>query len=126
MQTVTEFKKTDKGLKSGHRKNNLHKEFKVISPDLKEVISCRLYWPGERCYCCIWVYTKDTHSAGSDWSGGYGYHKESAAVAGALSNAGYKFTEGISGVGDSAISDALLAVAEYHNIKGCKVFTSHP
>ena len=44
-------------------------------------------------------------------AGGYGYHKESAAIAEAIESAGIALDTDISGVGNSAILDALTAIA---------------
>ena len=42
---------------------------------------------------------------------GYGYHKESAAIAAAIESAGISLDTDISGVGDGAIKEALSAIA---------------
>ena len=78
-------------------------------------------------YASVWISDKKDHvRAGSGMAGGYGYHKESAAVGEALHRAGvrlygspYADTEegettkrlcSISGVGEEAIRTALVAV----------------
>ena len=117
-----------KGIKVSHRKekHGLYKGYLVIDENMKQVIDCRIYYPNTTAYCCLWVLRGDAFPSGSGSASGYGYHKQSAAVAEAINKAGYELSEDISGVGDYAIERALLAIAELEGAKGCKVFTIYP
>lgn len=122
---VVSFTKKSNGFNRNHRKeNHFYQEYLVISPELKQVISCRMYGTGRMNYCAIWIYANE-HASGTGSAGGYGYHRESAACSEAILKAGYKLEKDISGVGESAIESALLAIAEHHGHTGCKIFTSH-
>lgn len=63
-------------------------------------------------YASIWVHdsTHNIFTSGKGSAGGYGYHKTSAAVDEAIQSAGIELSQGISGVGDSAIKEALVAI----------------
>lgn len=39
-------------------------------------------------YCCLWVHGKDCYPSGKGSAGGWGYHKQSAALADAIRSAG--------------------------------------
>lgn len=95
----------------------------------RNIAEARLYWSGsfETAYCCLWVHG-DTWTAGSGKAGGYGYHKESAAMAEAIRNAGFKLDSDIDGRGLEAMKDALTAIA--HTIAGdsvpVQIINTHP
>jgi len=65
-------------------------------------------------FCSIWCHSrhKGLHCAGNGSAGGYGYHKESAALGDALRSAGIELDRSISGAGDTAISGALEAITK--------------
>lgn len=84
-------------------------------------------------YCCLWVYTAaGEYTSGYGTAGGYGYHKESAALQEAISSAGielygspYQQDEQkknkrcyIGGVGDAAMRDALEAITRAAGYRG--------
>ena len=96
-------------------KKELIKTFNVVTDGLKEVIKARCYMgrsaSASTVYASIWIYSGGTHTSGKGKAGGYGYHKESAAVAEAIKSAGITIDTDISGVGDGAICDALEAIA---------------
>ena len=78
-------------------------------------------------YCSIWINSGEIHTSGTGKAGGYGYHKESAAFAEAVKNAGvtlwgdpYKLEASeedttkqahIGGCGHGSIEAAMLAIA---------------
>lgn len=80
----------------------------------REIVIARLYASLHRDACkvtCI-LWTNGRHNANaSGWASGYGYHKGSAALADAISSAGIKLTDDISGCGNDAMREALLAIA---------------
>lgn len=84
-------------------------------------------------YCSLWV-SGETYCSGSGKAGGYGYHKESAALADAIRSAGIQLTganyarhEGrvnykkpayISGCGEASMNMALQAIARAAGARG--------
>jgi hypothetical protein len=107
-----------------------------------EPIILRLYWKEVCAYACLWVHSRtaldasgstlDLASAagttslqGSGRAGGYGYHKSSAAAHDAIVNAGFVLSERIDGRGDSAVNDALLAIARCIGLKRPGILIAH-
>lgn len=83
-------------------------------------------------YCSLWIHDKK-HTSGYGIAGGYGYHKESAAMQEALASAGIKlygsaYNTGekenfkkecyIDGVGDTAEDNAIKAIVKALGYKG--------
>ncbi len=106
----------------------------------KVIIDCRCYMGrssnSSQVYASVWINSLKplcedaegftTYTSGHGIAGGYGYHKESAAIDDAISSAGFtlfgslsgyddkpdfKRTCNIAGIGESAIEAALLAIA---------------
>lgn len=70
-------------------------------------------------YCVLWASNDERIITGHGEAGGYGYHKQSAALSDAIRNAGIKLEKSISGVGDGAEREALQAIArDIHGYKG--------
>ena len=65
------------------------------------------------------------HTCGSGSAGGYGYHRASAAAGEAITNAGFKLSESINGAGDTAIEDALCAIAQIQGYRKAILVESH-
>ena len=80
--------------------------------ELREVVTARWYMGRSRTasvvYCTIW--TESGRNSGTGRASGYGYHKESAALAEACESAGITLSRDIAGVGESAIREAILAI----------------
>lgn len=106
------------------RKDSLDKEIAVIDPVTgRSIVICRIYTPGSVAYCCLWIHGSNAYARGAGKAGGYGYHKPSAALQDAISDAGitlhgdvygqesHKRRAYINGVGDSAMVTALEAIA---------------
>jgi len=92
------------------------------------VIEARLYGTGNANTCCLWVSgagENKVSTQGSGRAGGYGYHRPSAALAQAISNAGFTLSRDIAGVGDDAMQEALLAMAKALKIKKPAVVLSY-
>lgn len=107
-----------------HRKEDkFYYEYLLINRNMRKIASLRLYSTGQTIYACLWI-MKDDWASGSGKAGGWGYHKASAAASEAFRTAGFKFDEEISGRGESAVQDALLAVAAHLN-EDCVIFTAH-
>ncbi len=117
-----------KGLNRNHRKEDhfagQYTFITKVASKLKDVIQCRLYATKVRWYCCIWIETETMHISGSGYAGGYGYHKPSAAIGEAIHAAGYDLSESIGGGGDSAIEQAIQAIAALHGYDG-QLFYAH-
>jgi hypothetical protein len=100
-----------------HRKeNNFQEEYLgliVKDGEIFNAINCRFYGTQAKNYCCLWFNNGEKWASGSGSSGGYGYHRPSAAAEEALRSAGVQLTEHISGRGDSAIKDSLMSLLEY-------------
>ena len=124
MQTATISLTPPESKAGANRKENLLKVYFVLSAEeppvdtgdrlpkyARPVVECRIYWTKSRNYCAVWVNGKGRHLGGGGYAGGYGYDRPSAAVQIALENAGISLSEQIAGVGDSAVEQALLAVA---------------
>lgn len=100
-----------------HRKENgFYRQISILDRDTgHSIVTARFYWPGRdgasNCYACVWVHGDNCHGRGGSKAGGYGYHKESAAISEALHDAGITFNEPFDGHGDSAMYDALESVA---------------
>jgi len=75
-------------------------------------VELRIYGTGTGNTACLWVNHGEMHTQGSGRAGGYGYHRPSAAASEAIYNAGFTLSAPLSGVGDSAIEEAMLAIAE--------------
>lgn len=126
-----------------------------IKGELREVVTVKCYMGrstnASTVYASLWVHVAGFYCSGKGSAGGYGYHKESAAVGEAIASAGielygkacgipqYDYNEKrayteeeqkamlrkamkerchINGVGDSAIEDAIKAIAKAAGAKG--------
>jgi hypothetical protein len=119
-----------------HRKeNNFLNEFCLISlekGDFETPVTLRIYGTNSKNSACIWIggifagfdgYYISASGSGS--AGGYGYHRPSAAAAKAFESAGVKLPFSIDGRGDSAIVDALTALAKHLKIKKFYIHKAH-
>lgn len=126
---VVKFTPTDKNFNSSHRKENYcHNEYTAINKaDCRPIITVRVYWSqsSERVYAALWIHGNQ-YASGTGYAGGYGYHKGSAAVCAAFNAAGVKFDESIDGRGESAIWDAVEAVAHFLNFNDYITHKSNP
>lgn len=66
---------------------------------------------GASVHCNVWVHGCDFSISGAGVAGGYGYHKESAALDAAIRSAGIVLSESIDGCGDSGSIAAVEAIA---------------
>ena len=95
-------------------------------------IEARLYGTGSKNYACLYVNVPafdtrpETYTQGSGSAGGYGYHRPSAALGEAITNAGFTLSRCISGAGESAMREAMLAVALAAGIKNPGLIETHP
>lgn len=60
--------------------------------EVREIVDCRVYMGRSRSastvYASLWVHAFECHTSGTGTASGWGYHKESAAIAAAITNAG--------------------------------------
>lgn len=89
-----------------------------------QAVDLKLYATDSRAYCCVWLAGGGHNSSGSGMAGGYGYHRASAAAGRALRAAGVSLSEDIDGRGDTAIRDAVEAIAAAM-YPGCTVYVVH-
>lgn len=86
----------------------------IIDGEIRPLVEARIYMSAsrsaERMTAILWVHGAN-YACGSGYAGGYGYHKPSAAVEKAIEAAGFINSEHIGGRGESALVDALKAVA---------------
>jgi len=84
---------------------------------MKELVTARVWMARSNsasvAYASVWVLAGEKYTAGHGTAKGYGYHRPSAAIGEAIESAGIKLEKSIYGVGDSAITDALTAIANY-------------
>lgn len=110
----------------------------TIDGKLRSVVTARCYMgrssSASTVYASLWVHGKDVYTSGKGNAGGWGYHKQSAAIDSAIRSAGIelygspygserdkanaKNQTSISGVGSTAIDDALLAIAKAAGARG--------
>ncbi|MEO1208425.1 MAG: hypothetical protein AAFX78_02685 [Cyanobacteria bacterium J06638_20] len=108
-------------LRQNRKENHFYSQLALIDPASgREVVTARFYGTlrGSTVYACIWVRPcdlsaeKSAYGLGGGKAGGYGYHKASAALAEAISDAGITLDESITGRGDAPMESALYAIAK--------------
>jgi hypothetical protein len=122
---------------TSHRKEGkcYFDEWSIIDPTPREHDYCkhiarapivaRMYGTGNRNFCCIWINYDGLHVNASGYAGGYGYHRPSAAMEDAIRNSGFTLDQAIGGVGQSAMEEALLTIAECIGIKNPILHHAH-
>lgn len=105
--------------------------------ELRTIVTARFYMGRSRTastvYCALWV-DGPGYCSGKGTAGGYGYHKESAALASAIKSAGITLTGAnyahsdaridfkkpayIGGCGDCSMHTALKAIARAAGVRG--------
>lgn len=98
---------------------------------MPERITARIYSTGKQNTACLWInstsrrFPDGVHVSGSGKADGCGYHRPSASLEEAISNAGFTLSESISGSGESAMREALLAVAKAIGVKRPAIVESY-
>jgi hypothetical protein len=106
------------------KEDHFHSEITAITRDFETPVTVRFYTVnGGVWYCCAWIRGEDIYVHAQGKAGGYGYHKPSAAFADAMRSAGIRFDSGISGRRDSAINEAVEALAR--KVTGKRKFFLH-
>ena len=114
---------------------------RLPSGEMREVITVRCYMgrsaSASVVYAVLWVCCADGHwTSGSGHAGGYGYHKESAAIADAVKSAGIELKDldrtdrkdhcfDLGGTGTSYYSQVFEAIARAAGYRGRTLFISH-
>lgn len=90
-------------------------------------VTLKIYETDVLVYCLFQAFSMTQSHVGSARVGGYGYHKASAAAHNAIKCSSIDLDESISGVGESAIRDAVEAVARalYPEAKNITVHVAH-
>lgn len=94
---------------------------------IKSVVILRIYGTNAKNYACIWVHDdkKNIHIGGGGGAGGYGYHRPSAAAQYAINDAGIQLDQRIDGVGESAMIEAVRAIAKACGYRKVHIHTAH-
>jgi len=110
---------------SYRREKSFASQLAVIDLDTGREIACvRFYQLDEVVYCVVWI-DSDKPARGYGKAGGGGYHKRSAAMGNALTRAGVTLSKPIYGCGDSAMDEALLALARHMGVARPLVVRAH-
>lgn len=109
--------------RNARRDTGFVQEIAAICPATgRAIVTARIYQPGTVAHCSLWIHGA-SYGRGQGKAGGYGYHKASAALAEAIRDAGIvlhgdvygrkrtRDIASIGGVGDSAMVDAIEAIA---------------
>lgn len=94
-----------------------------VNGELSPEITLRLYGTGNKNFACLWIRGQDRRGSGS--AGGYGYHRPSAAVQEAITNAGISLANPIDGAGEEAVREALLAISKALKVKRPAIVEAH-
>lgn len=124
---VISFSPTEdlRDIHSYRREKHFDSQLAVIDLDTgREIVCARFYRPNETVYCVVWIFS-DKPARGCGKAGGGGHHKRSAALAEALSRAGVTLSGPINGCGDSAMDEALLALARHMGVARPLVVRAH-
>jgi hypothetical protein len=116
--------------KSHRKENNFSREYTLIVFDKEKnefttPLIIREYNTNSRSYACVWFNHNNTYASGSDFAGGYGYHRPSQAICDALISCGFKFEHYFGGYGESAITTAILAIAQFIGAEHTHINIAH-
>ena len=113
---------------------------RLPSGDMREVITVRCYMgrsaSASVVYAVLWVRCANGHwTSGSGHAGGYGYHRESAAIADAISSAGVTLQDlendrkdhwfALGGTGTSYYPQVFEAIARAAGYRGRTLLVKH-
>tara|TARA_R110000782_G_scaffold50647_1_gene109664 strand:- start:768 stop:1202 length:435 start_codon:yes stop_codon:yes gene_type:complete len=117
------------GVNRSIEKETVQRDVLVVfdGEELKTVIDLRTYRARKAdgaspTYATVWVWPKNGEGlSGSGKARGYGYHKGSAAAAGAFKDAGIVLANRIEGHGDQAVKGAMHAIANACGYADCHI-----
>ena len=108
-----------------------YKVVTIVNDEMIELVDARL-GATENChYAVIWLdcfYSnkdfayENGRACGAGKAGGWGYHRESAALESAFRRAGMKFDIGCSGQGETMMRDCLMCAGEYLKPADAKIY----
>ena len=111
---------------------------RLPSGEMREVVTVKCYMgrsaSASVVYAVLWVRCADGEwTSGSGSAGGYGYHRESAAIASAISSAGIELQDldrtdhwfDLGGTGTSYYPQVFEAIARAAGYRGRTLFLSH-
>jgi hypothetical protein len=113
---------------------------RLPSGEMREVVTARCYMgrsaSASVVHAVLWVRCADGHwTSGSGHAGGYGYHKESAAIADAIKSAGIELKDvgndrkdhwfDLGGTGGSYYPQVFDAIARAAGYRGRTLLVSH-
>lgn len=117
---------------SSRKEGALLREYSALVPvphnrtHMRAVVTLRLYWPNTVCHAALWVWFDNQEPAsGTGTAGGGGYCKASASAGEAIRNAGFTLSSRIDGVGESAIREAVLALAKAAGYPRARLHVAH-
>ena len=99
--------------------------FTIKNGRIKDIMTAKFYATGAKHYCCFWLTCGNWNSGGGN-AGGYGYHRGSAAFEAALNDAGITLSKSISGAGESAMDEAMRAIALELGYEDVYINVAHP
>jgi hypothetical protein len=114
-----------------HRKENAFMyEYAVIAKHKGEFtipLTIRIYGTQAANYACLWACNiqDGVYFSGSGRATGYGYHRPSEAAGIAIQSAGIELDAPIGGRGDTAIEDALRAIATHYGYTDFYIHKAH-
>ena len=128
---VTSFTPRESDRSGRYRKENaFNSEWVIYDLDTgREILCARFYGKGTVSYCCVWNFSDETfagYARGAGKAGGYGYHKDSAALDAALKDAGFALSHSIAAVGESAMRSAFEAIAAHRGVVRPLIHVAHP
>lgn len=111
------------------RDKELLEQYSLLQPDGEEILTLRLYASRRRdgaspVYAVAWLYGQGYRTA-TGVARGYGYDKASAAAFQAFTRLGIAFDKHWGGAGESAVRDALKAVARALDVPEAFVHHAH-
>jgi len=126
MKAIVKKERVEGNVASNRKEDSFYYQYTVVDASLNNVLELRLYATNARHYACVWAHASPYYLSGGGYAGGYGYHRASAAAEAAICDAGIKLSDPIGGRGDSAIQDALMAIAKAVTGKRkFKILTAH-
>lgn len=130
MQKVTSFKPVSRDNVASFRKEaSFYKSIMLIDTAKQERVLDVRFYGKSAVYCCAWLaygYGPNGESARAGAkAGGYGYHKESAALGATLKAMGCTLAEDIDGRGDHAMKEAIDAIAIHLGLEAFMVVVAH-
>lgn len=130
-----EPRESTRKIQSYRKESSFHAQWSLIDLDTgKDVVTVRFYGSGATVYCVAWAslwrhrFPKAGETGtcrGCGKAGGYGYHKASAAMDEALSDAGFTLSEDFGGVGETGMRGSLEAIARHAGITRPMIHQAH-